>query len=57
MGEELYAAAAYLSKEPMMLGTLKGQDYFKFLILFFIVLGTLLSTMKITFLINAFPDK
>ncbi len=57
MGEELYAAAAYLSKEPMMLGTLKAQDYFKFLILFFVVLGTLLSSFKITFLINAFPDK
>ncbi len=57
MGEELYAAAAYLSKEPMMLGTLKAQDYFKFLILFFVVLGTLLSSFKITFLVNAFPDK
>ncbi|MBN2829415.1 MAG: hypothetical protein JXR56_03725, partial [Candidatus Cloacimonetes bacterium] len=57
MGEELYAAAAYLSREPMMLGTLKAQDYFKFLILFFVILGTVLSTLKITFIINAFPDK
>lgn len=29
MGEELYAASAYLSREPMLMGTLKAQDYFK----------------------------
>ena len=26
IGEELYAASAYLSREPMLLGSLKGQD-------------------------------
>ena len=26
MGEELYAASAYLSREPKLLGSLKGQD-------------------------------
>ena len=30
IGEELYAASAYLNREPMLLGTLKAQDYFKF---------------------------
>jgi hypothetical protein len=43
MGEELYAASAYLSREPLMLGALKGQDMGK---LFFMVLltgGTLLA--------------
>ncbi len=57
IGEELYAASAYLVKEPMMLGTLKAQDYFKFLILFFVILGTVLTTSHITFLINVFPEK
>lgn len=57
IGEELYAASAYLAREPLTVGALKAQDYFKFLIVFFVVLGTLLSTAKITFLINIFPDK
>ena len=57
IGEELYAASAMMSKEPMILGTLKAQDYFKFIVLFFIILGTILSTSKITFLLDIFPDK
>lgn len=57
IGEELYAASAYMSKEPMILGTLKAQDYFKFIVLFFIILGTILSSMKITLLLDIFPQK
>jgi hypothetical protein len=57
IGEELYAASAYMSHEPLMLGTLKAQDYYKFLILLFIIAGTILSTAHATFLINVFPDK
>ena len=57
IGEELYAASAYLAREPLQLGTLKAVDYTKFLILAFIVVGTILSTAHATFLINAFPEK
>lgn len=57
IGEELYAASAYMSKEPMILGTLKAQDYFKFIILFFIIVGTILSTSKVTLFLDLFPDK
>jgi len=57
IGEELYAASAYLAREPLMLGTLKAQDYTKFLILVFIIAGSVLSTLHLTFLINAFPEK
>ncbi len=39
MGEELYAASAYLSKEPMLTATLKGQDAMKVIIL--VVIGAL----------------
>ena len=39
MGEELYAASAYLSKEPMLLGSLKGQDWGKLLIVAAILIG------------------
>ena len=57
IGEELYAASAYLAREPLMLGTLKGQDYLKLIITIFIIIGTFLSTAHLTFLINAFPEK
>jgi len=43
MGEELYAASAYLSREPLMLGALKGQDAGKLVILVFLIVGTILS--------------
>jgi hypothetical protein len=57
IGEELYAASAYLAREPKQLGTLKAVDYLKLLILIFIVGGTILSSTHLTFLINAFPEK
>jgi len=45
IGEELYAASAYLSKEPVQIGTLRGQDIGKAVILSAIVLGTALATI------------
>lgn len=55
IGEEFYAASAYLSKDPELVSMLKAQDYFKFLIVFFILLGSILSTMHFYWLTNAFP--
>lgn len=43
IGEELYAASAYLSKEPMLLGGLRGMDWGKVLIFVAIVLGVILE--------------
>jgi len=40
IGEELYAASAYLAREPILLGAIKGQDYSKVLIITFILLAT-----------------
>ncbi len=45
MGEELYAASAYLAREPKLLGSLKGQDVGKAVLLIAMVLGTLLATL------------
>lgn len=45
MGEELYAASAYLSREPKLMGSLKGMDVGKAFLLLTLVLGTLLATM------------
>ena len=41
IGEELYAASAYLSREPMLLGSLKGQDIGKAFIMVLIIIQTL----------------
>ena len=45
IGEELYAASAYLSKEPVQIGTLLGQDIGKAVILGAIAVGTVLATV------------
>lgn len=47
MGEELYAASAYLSHEPLMLGGLKGQDFVKILIVVGIIIGVALTALNI----------
>jgi hypothetical protein len=39
IGEELYAASAYLSQDPVLLGPLKAQDLAKLVILALLVLG------------------
>jgi len=46
IGEELYAASAYLSKEPVQIGTLRGQDIGKAVILSAIAVGTVLATFS-----------
>ncbi len=43
IGEELYAASAYLSREPMLLGSLRGQDWGKVLIFITMILGVILE--------------
>lgn len=47
MGEELYAASAYLSREPLMLGSLKGQDFVKIILVAMMVIGALLAVLGI----------
>ena len=43
IGEELYAGSVYLSREPLLLGALKGQDVAKAVLLTILIVGTLLS--------------
>ncbi|MBN2465982.1 hypothetical protein JXD38_10220 [candidate division WOR-3 bacterium] len=50
IGEELYAASAYLSREPLLLGALAAQDYSK-LIIIVLLLG--LTAIALAFGINA----
>ena len=49
IGEELYAASAYLSKEPVQVGTLLGQDIGKAVILVVILLGSMAATAGVVF--------
>jgi hypothetical protein len=44
IGEELFASSAYLSKEPVQLGSLYGQDYSKLIFLFIIIIGSFIAT-------------
>jgi hypothetical protein len=47
IGEELYAASAYLSGEAKLVGSLKGADYMKIAIILIILVGCLLETSGI----------
>lgn len=56
IGEELYAASAYLSREPLILGSLKGQDMAKVFMMIVILTGTILVTFGITFVKDLFTQ-
>ena len=45
IGEELFAASAYLSNEPKQLGSLKGQDVGKGIALAVMIIGTIAVTV------------
>ncbi len=50
MGEELYAASAYLSREPLLLGSLRAQDVGKGILIAALVIGAILTTFGIGFI-------
>lgn len=52
IGEELYAASAYLSKEPLLLGSIKGQDMSKVVLLILIIGGAIFSLLGSNFIVN-----
>ena len=45
IGEELYAASAYLGREPKQIGAVKGQDACKAIVIVLIILGFLLGIL------------
>ena len=47
IGEELYAASAYLSKEPKLVGALKGADMMKLAVIAALLIGCVLETLRI----------
>jgi hypothetical protein len=54
IGEELYAASAYLGREPVLLGTLKAQDYGKAMVIISAVLGILAAIFGWDWFTNQF---
>jgi hypothetical protein len=47
IGEEFFAASAYLSGEPDQLGSLKGQDVGKIIVAAFLLVGCFLATAAV----------
>ena len=54
IGEELYAASAYLGREPILLGSLKAQDYAKALFVFLAIIGIVAANFGWTAFTNLF---
>ena len=50
IGEELYAASAYLSGEPKLVGGLKGADLMKIVIITVVLVGCVLETVGVHWL-------
>jgi len=49
IGEELYAASAYISREPLLMGAIKGEDLGK------VIIGALLISASILGILTRFP--
>ncbi|UCD06256.1 MAG: fibronectin type III domain-containing protein [candidate division WOR-3 bacterium] len=54
IGEELYAASAYISKEPLLLGAIKGEDLGKIVILSVLVVASLVGLLTKFPVLNIF---
>ena len=52
IGEELFAAGAYVSREPLLLGSLKGQDIAKLVIILIMIVAIILGTIVSAFLLK-----
>ena len=56
IGEELFAASAYLSREPRLLGSLKGQDVGKAIIVAALLIGVVWQTLHFGAGVEALGD-
>lgn len=56
LGEELFAASAYLSGEPAQLGMLKGQDLGKLAAMLMILVGSLMGTFRVVSELGKFSN-
>lgn len=54
IGEELFAASAYLSHDPQVVGSLKGSDISKIIIICLLILGAILALLHQAWFVNLF---
>jgi hypothetical protein len=54
IGEELFAASGYLSGDPQVVGTLKGSDYLKVIIIIMILFGAVVGLLNQEWFVNLF---
>lgn len=54
IGEELFAASGYLSGDPQVVGTLKGSDYLKIIIIIMILFGAVVGLLNQEWFVNLF---
>ncbi len=45
IGEEIYAASAYISKNPVLVGSLVAEDWYKILIIAAVLVGTVIANV------------
>lgn len=57
IGEELFAASAYLSKEPVQVGSLAGQDLGKLFLFIVVIIGILVATIRSLFPELGIPEE
>jgi len=54
IGEEIFSAGAYLTQDAPVIASLAGQDVGRIIAVVLSVLGTLLNTIGVTFLLDIF---
>jgi len=47
LGEEVFAASAYVSKDPVLTCSIAGQDYVKMILMALMIVGAILTSMNI----------
>jgi hypothetical protein len=57
IGEELYAASAYLSREPVLLGSMRGQDIAKAIVILLGITGIIATSLGATWFATLFKTK
>jgi len=57
IGEELYAASAYLTREPILLGSVRAQDIAKAIVILLGIAGIVLTSLGLTWYPNLFKTQ
>jgi len=57
IGEELYAASAYLTREPVLLGSMRAQDIAKGLVIVLGIAGIVVTSLGLTWFPDLFKTK